>query len=250
MVSAALDAGERFRIGRVFHDSFAVIGRNPVLCIGLALIFAGLPQFAIRFMVLKSIVRFVRYSPQHIAFIVGAALVAMILAAVMQAALVRVTIEDLNGKRPSLGDCIGTAFILLLPTIGIAVLAPLGAALGLLLLIVPGVILFLRWSVAVPVLVQERLGVFGSMTRSSELTKGNRWPLFWLWIILIGVAMALQFALEQVMPAVGPTAAISLDAVVTAVVSMLTTIAPAVSYAELRRVKEGTSVEELADIFS
>ena len=35
--------------------------------------------------------------------------------------------------------------------------------MGFMLLIVPGIILWLRWSVAVPVLVQERLGVLGSM---------------------------------------------------------------------------------------
>lgn len=250
MASTALNTAERFRIGKVFHDSFAVIGRNPLLCIGLALIFSGLPRFAVQFLVLKSIVRFTRFSPQHIAFMVVAGLVGMILAAVMQAALVRVAIEDLNGKRPSLGDCIGTAISLLLPTIGVALLTTFGAAFALLLLVVPGIILFLRWSVSVPSLVQERLGVFSSMARSSELTKGSRWPLFGLWIILILAAGAIQLALERVMPAVGVTAALSLDAVATSLVSLLTTVAPAVSYVELRRVKEGTSVEDLAEIFS
>ncbi len=250
MASTTSGLADRFRIGRVFHDSFAVIGRNPVLCVGLALIFSGLPRFAIQFLVLKRIVHFTRYSPQHIAFAVTAALVAMILAAVLQAALVRVTIEDLNGKRPTLGDSLAVAISFLLPTIGVALLATFGAAFGLLLLIVPGVILFLRWSVAVPVLVQERLGVFGAMARSSDLTKGSRWALFWLWIILIAAAYSVQFAVVGIIPAVGAMAGVSLDALVSAVLYMLTSIAPAVCYVELRRVKEGTSVEELAEIFS
>ena len=39
-------------------------------------------------------------------------------------------------------------------------------------------------------------------------------------------------------------------ALVQAVVSMVLSVATAVSYVELRQVKEGTSVDELAQIFS
>ncbi len=35
------------------------------------------------------------------------------------------------------------------------------------LLIIPGIYLLLRWSVAIPVLVQERRGVLDSMSRSA-----------------------------------------------------------------------------------
>ncbi|SJM30063.1 conserved hypothetical protein [Mesorhizobium delmotii] len=40
------------------------------------------------------------------------------------------------------------------------------------------------------------------------------------------------------------------DALVTSVTSMVMSIATAVSYVELRQVREGTSVDELAEIFS
>jgi len=163
---------------------------------------------------------------------------------------VRVAIEDLNGKRPAIRDCIGTAISVLMPAIGISLLVTLGAALGLLLLVVPGIILFLGWSAAAPVQVQERRGVFGSMARSRDLTKGSRWALFGLWLILLIAAYAIQYALVGILTAVGSTAAISLDALVTAILYMLTSIAPAVSYVELRRVKAGTSIDELAEIFS
>ena len=54
---------------------------------------------------------------------------------------------------------------------GIAVLA------GLCLLVVPGVVLALRWLVPVPALMAEGLGVGDSLQRSTELTNGSRWPL-------------------------------------------------------------------------
>jgi uncharacterized membrane protein len=149
-----------------------------------------------------------------------------------------------------MGDSLKMAISLLLPVIGIAVLVSLGAGLGFMLLIVPGIILWLRWSVAVPVLVQERRGVFGSMKRSRELTKGSRWALFGFWIVLIIAVIVIQLVLSQVVMVFGVTTALILDALVTSVVSVVTSVAPAVSYVELRQVKEGTSVDELAEIFS
>ncbi|TIP97719.1 MAG: hypothetical protein E5X61_40330, partial [Mesorhizobium sp.] len=134
----------------------------------------------------------------------------------LQSALVRATIEDLNGKQPSVGDCIKIAVGCFLPTLGIGLLAVLGAGLGLILLIVPGIILWLRWSVAVPVLVQERLGVFGSMARSSDLTKGSRWALFGLFLVMIVAVIAIELAL-------GTATALFGDGVVGAVMDALVT---------------------------
>lgn len=254
MASIASERPDKFRIGRVFNDSFAVISRNPVLCLGLAVLFSGLPTLLYQLWIWQSVssigIVAPEFSAQRVTVTVVAVLVSMVLAAILQAALVRAAIEDLNGKRPAISDCIGTALSLLLPVIGIAVLVTLGAGLGFMLLIVPGIILWLRWSVAVPVLVQERLGVFGSMKRSRDLTKGSRWALFGFWIILIIAAIAIQLVLSQLITIFGMTVALILDALVTSVVSVVTSVAPAVSYVELREVKEGTSVNELAEIFS
>lgn len=250
MALAATVQFDKFRIGRVLGNSLVVIRRNLVLCLGLSLVFSGLPRFLVQFAAWKWLTGFEQFAPQRLIFAVVGGLIAMVLAAVVQVALVRVAIEDLNGKRPAIGDCMGTAISVLLPAIGISLLATLGAALGLLLLVVPGVILFLRWSVAAPVLVQERRGVFGSMTRSAELTKGSRWPLLGIWVIMIVAASALELALAKILPAVGTTAALSLDALNTTLIYMMSSILPAVSYVELRQVKEGTSVEDLAEIFS
>jgi len=48
MTSATFARPEKFQIGRVFNNSFAVIGRNLVLCVGLAFLFSGLPAIIIR----------------------------------------------------------------------------------------------------------------------------------------------------------------------------------------------------------
>ncbi|RWH79235.1 MAG: hypothetical protein EOQ86_15210 [Mesorhizobium sp.] len=260
MSSVTLERPDKFRIGRVFNDSFAVIGRNAVLCLGLAALFSGLPTLVFQLWALRQDLA-VPFDPStfgeqnlvfgYTAVTMGVGLGSYILSLLLQASLVRATIEDLNGKQPSFGDCVAKAVSFLLPTFAIALLVGLGVVLGLMLLIVPGIMLALRWSVAVPALVQERLGVFGSMARSRDLTKGSRWALFGLFIILIIIAIAIELALGTATDLFGGgVVGAVLGALVTSVTSMAMSIATAVSYVELRQVREGTSVDELAEIFS
>jgi uncharacterized membrane protein len=255
-----MERPEKFRIGRVFNNSFAVIGRNIGLYLGLALLFSGLPAIVLRLWTDSRISAIALGDPNaaadpanmfsHSWIAIVAGLLSFVFALLLQSALVRATIEDLNGKQPSFGDCIQIAIRYLLPTLGIGLLVAFGAGLASIALLVPGIILWLGWSVAVPVLIQERLGVFGSMSRSRVLTKGSRWALFGLFLILIIIAMVIQSVMAMVVVFVGGIVAAVVAALVSTVVSMMVSVATAVSYVELRQVKEGTSVEELAEIFS
>ena len=65
-----------------------------------------------------------------------------------------------------------------------SLLSNLGIGLGLILLIVPGMILFARWSVGLPALLREELGVSQAMRRSSSLTDGNRWRVLGLGLLI------------------------------------------------------------------
>jgi hypothetical protein len=261
MASTAVQRSENFRIGKVFGDTFSVIGRNLGLWIGLALIFSALPSLILQFLIIQPMIGSALTDPNAVMGDPNFAwktatvslvtfLVFLVLSALLQSSLIRATIEDLNGKRPSTGDCIRTAVSVLLPAIGMGLLIGLGVGIGFMLIIVPGIILLLRWCVAVPVLVQERQGVLGSMGRSAALTKGNRWALLGLFIILIIAAIIIQWVAGIVVLAVGATVGLVLSALVQSVVSMVLSTATAVSYVELRQVKEGTSVSELAEIFS
>jgi hypothetical protein len=260
MASVTLERPDKFRIGRVFNDSFAVIGRNIGLYLGLALLFSGLPAIVLRLWTESTLSGTALGDPTAVAdpsmmfwnssVGIAAGLISFILSLLLQSALVRATIEDLNGKRPSFGDCIQIAIRYLLPTLGIGLLVVLGAGLASLALLVPGIILWLGWSVAIPVLIQERLGVLGSMSRSRVLTKGSRWALFGLFLILIIIAMVIQSLLALAVVFFGGIVANLVAALVSTVLSMMMSIAAAVSYVELRQVKEGASVEELAEIFS
>src|SRR5262249_10224520 len=56
---------------------------------------------------------------------------------------------------------------------------------GLILVIIPGLILYAMWFVAVPACVIERLGPWTSLRRSRQLTTGHRSKLFGLALLLI-----------------------------------------------------------------
>ncbi|RWM69770.1 MAG: hypothetical protein E5X83_22040 [Mesorhizobium sp.] len=261
MASMVLEQPDRFRIGRIFGASFAVIGRNPLLCLGLALLFSGLPSLVFDLRMQAPETDIAVGDPEDAIIGLGMVsrdsvitseflLMSFVLDLLLQSSLVRATIEDPNGKQPSIGDCIKIAIGCFLPTLGIGLLVVLGAGLGLILLVIPGIILWLCWLVAVPVLVQERLGVLGSMARSSKLTKGSRWALFGLFLILIATTVAIQLALERVVEPFGGLVGAFVGTLVWTTSSMVMSIATAVSYVELRQVREGTSVDELAEIFS
>ncbi len=69
--------------------------------------------------------------------------------------------------------------------IGMSILTVLGAVLGMLLLIVPGIILLVRWSAASGFLIGERAGVTESLGQSWEATRGYSWPIFFAFLVLI-----------------------------------------------------------------
>ncbi len=71
---------------------------------------------------------------------------------------------------------------------GVSILSGLGIVLGYLLLIVPGIVLSVRWFLAYVIAVVEDRGVTGSLSESWEVTEGNSWPIF-----LTGLLMFLPF---------------------------------------------------------
>jgi len=68
-------------------------------------------------------------------------------------------------------DPIPTAGRNFVPVFGLSLLHGIGVSLGLLLVVIPGVLLLLRWSISLPVLLVEKCGVVESLRRSWELTR-------------------------------------------------------------------------------
>jgi hypothetical protein len=108
-----------------------------------------------------------------------AAVVSIVAAFLLQAALVK-AVEDVRDGRVDLN--LGATLQAARPSVGTvalaSILAGLAIALGLILLIVPGLYLLTIWAVIVPVIVLERTGVGGSFGRSQQLVRGHGWHVF------------------------------------------------------------------------
>lgn len=123
----------------------------------------------------------------------GAALVSLAVSATSQAATV-VAVSQVHLDRPaSVMDSFSQVKGHILGVVGLSLLIGLAAGAACLLLIIPGVLLFIMWSLAVPAKVLENLGVGDAMSRSADLTKNDRGRVFVIWImfIVLGIGMSL-----------------------------------------------------------
>jgi hypothetical protein len=106
------------------------------------------------------------------------ALVSVVLSLVggllVQGALVEVVRDLHEGREPGpIGEYYARTRDRLGTLLGASLLYGVGVAVGFVLLIVPGLIAVARWSLIVPLVVIERLGVGEAFSRSNRLVKGQ-----------------------------------------------------------------------------
>jgi hypothetical protein len=186
----------------------------------------------------------------------------------LQAALVHGTVVSLNGRKASFGECLSTGLSNFFPLFLIALLEMLGLVMGFVLLLVPGLMLLMRWSVAVPARVVEHTGVVESFRRSAELTRGHRWSIFGLAIVLLLLHVVLNWVFgaysmsfrpgagSQVIQNFTEALKANLNPVRLLTLMLSQTIYWVVGaagvaslYYELRTVKEGIGPQALASVF-
>lgn len=109
------------------------------------------------------------------------------------------------------GEIIGSVAPKLVPLFFLAIVYAVLVTIGFAILIVPGLILAVLWVVAIPAMVVEDEGVFGSLGRSTELTKGNRWRIVGLAILVLIlelVVFGIAFGLAKLTLAAGVIAGV------------------------------------------
>ena len=257
----------RFEIGRVISGTFGVIGRNFVPFALMALLLGGLPNLLMGLFQLRFAAGAATFELGWVGGSILGALAMLAAAFVLQAAIVHATVADLNGRPVVLRDSLRAGLRHCLPLIGLAILTGLGLAVGFMLLIVPGLMLMVAWSAAVPAKVVEKIGVLEAFTRSRDLTRGRRWPIFGLFVLYAIAAAILNalilaaftpFALGKGLSA-GQSVTSGADALnliqlvadplVATITTLVSTAGLATLYFELRGAREGVGPEALASVF-
>ncbi len=153
----------------------------------------------------------------------------------LEGVLVR-AVADLRGRSDL---SIRTTVEAALPRINVlsacGLLATLGIAGGLFLLVVPGLVLLTFWSMIIPAIMLENTGVFRSFSRSRELVRGNGWNVFAVIVltfaVLIGAEVVLSLAL---LPVTSWVVANVLNIVASSIIAPFAAAAWTLTYYELR----------------
>jgi hypothetical protein len=251
----------RIRTGDILAGAFSLYFKSVVLFTGIAIL-VFIPSIALRILATGKIPDLVFSGLDFV------------LTQIVLAAIISGVFRQLKKKRVELGRCLSVAFSRLFPLLGVVILTLILCALPLLpggivtlispvlgsLLVTVGTVFFMMIYVALiaatPVVVVERIGVRAALSRSVTLTRGNRWPIFWVYFVL-GCLSALAniiwtfitvptWAIEGTQPPL----VYSLGVLVTSIVfGALNAVAVALIYYQLKIKVDGIDEDELASVF-
>ncbi len=245
--------------GELLDRTFSLYRSHFALFLGIfALPYMAVVAFQLVGLVFQSSVPKLTNILLTLAWSVGAGILTLVVSAVSEAATV-IAVSNLQLGRPaSVTDSFSRVKGHVAGVVGISFLVSFAATFGLLMIVAPGVIVLIIWSLAVPVKVLENKGVFDSMARSMELTKGDWGRIFVIgllilalkfgvtsllqWPVLIAAGFSIRGGMRQV--TIGWQVAVLLSGfVATSLVGALATIAFSIVYYDERVRKEAFDLQ-------
>lgn len=133
------------------------------------------------------------------------------------------------------------------PWLGIYILGSLGIGFGLILLIIPGIILLVRWMIILPLVIATPIAAMDTFGESWARTRGHGWSIFGALVILLIGMIVLSSILGVAMVSLGGVSSIPgmlLSAVADALYSV---VMVAFAVAAYRLLKDDR--EMLAEVF-
>ncbi|TDR85285.1 hypothetical protein [Enterovirga rhinocerotis] len=232
----------QFQVGPVISKAFAVLGRR----FGKFVLLSLLPMAPLLLLIL-GVVSGEAFGRGLIVFSVLTMIATVVLQTAAQATTLYGAFQEMRGQPFTIGQSLRLGLARVAPVIGVGLLIGLAVGLGFLLFIVPGIIIGCMLYVAIPACVIEKKGVMASLRRSVALTKGHRWQIFGLFLLVVVITMAGGFVLQKAAGhgVFGQVLGFLWQVVSTAFGAVLS----AVIYYDLRVAKEGIHLDTLANVF-
>lgn len=161
---------------------------------------------------------------------------------VLQSTLVK-AVEDIRDGRVdlSMAETVQAARPRVGTVAGASILAGIAIAIGLLLIIVPGLILLTFLALIVPVIVLENRGVTDAFRRSAELVRGNGWQVFGVLVLTFVVYIVVGFVIGVVLLVLAPWARDFLSTIISGtLLAPFAALALTLTYYRLRDLHAGT----------
>ena len=140
-----------------------------------------------------------------------------------------------DGRRDhSIGDLVRSVSPVFWPLLAVSILFGIGVGIGFVLLIIPGLILIVIWSVVAPVTVLERPGVFAAFGRSRALVRGNGWNVFGVIVIVFLAVVVISVAAGLAANSLGSVGRALVQWAVNAALAPVAALSASVLYFALR----------------
>ena len=153
-----------------------------------------------------------------------------------QGMVVQLVQDVQDGRRDhSVGGLLRSVEPVFWPLLAVSLLFGLGVGIGFVLLIVPGLILTVIWSVVAPVTVLERPGVFAAFSRSQELVRGNGWNVFGVIVVVFLAVAVVSIAAGVLAAGLGSVGRALVQWAVNSALAPITALSASVLYFALRR---------------
>jgi hypothetical protein len=281
MTLASIDAGGDFRVGYVLNRAWSIFTRNIIFFLAVPLLINGL-SFGINF-ALGSLFAGLRagaivaITPGRASLawaIFGAAIVSVVLFLgvhmIGQGVLLTGAFQRLRGEPLRVGVALQRALARFLPLVALSILITLvmiAVVIGcsvvlwtltfvlgrlvvvlMIAILVPIFILSVMWSVVVPACLVEGLGPIASMARSADLTKGYRWKVVGI-MLLLGLIVLSALIIMIALARLSPIAVLVFEVAGLVLWSGYFNCAIIMIYHDLRVAKEGVDTAQIASVF-
>jgi hypothetical protein len=258
-----------FSVGVVLRRSFEIFLKNCAAFLLLSLLLS-LPSLVYSWISLNNLLENGQQDPISVNVIKQ--IIDVFVNQLITATIIYGVVQELRGRRVSLVESLRRGIGLLLPVVGVAILVGLATAAAIIVPVIPGFIVtdllwvgipvafvlalmvMIRLWVSVPAAVVERPGVVASLRRSSELTRGRRWSIFGLLLIVFVLSLIIGYIIQRVfapsdfsMTSLGTFVIIGY--VVAAAFTAFSGVLVAVGYYYLRVEKDGVDIEKIAEAF-
>ena len=242
MSVAPANLGGDFRVGNVLQRAFEICGAN-VLLFGVVMAIVSLPN-------LYFTVETPETDPVFmVANFVLAIVAGLFLNTIGEAFILIGAFQYLRGQPVVPSAALRRSLARFFPIVGFAILYTIALFFGFILLIVPAIILFVMWTVALPACVVEGLGPIDCMRRSTELTRGYRWKILGIMILLLIISWVVDSILNTIAAEGGIVAKTVITLLWTAAWWSYWNCVLVMIYHDLRVVKEGIDTAQIAAIF-
>jgi hypothetical protein len=258
-----------FSVGEVLTRSFEIFLKNIAAFLLLSLLLS-LPSLIYSWISLNNALSYGQQDPITVNIIQR--VIDVFLNQLITATIIYGVVQELRGRRVALMESLKRGIGLLLPVVGVAILVGLATAAAIIVPILPSFIVtdllwvgipvaivlalmvMIRLWVSVAVAVVERPGVVASLQRSSELTRGRRWAIFGLLLIVAVLSFVIGFIVQKIfapsdlsMGSLGTFVIVGY--LVAAAFTAFSGVLVAVGYYYLRVEKEGVDIEKIAEAF-